>query len=72
VDNFGEGVAQLAAARARRELSPGVDVTRALSRERLAGAAFTPGDQVRDLVTGKGGHIAAVAFARDVRPTAGR
>lgn len=72
MDSFGEGVAQLAAARARRALTAGVDVTRALSREQLAGAAFMPGDQVRDLVTGKGGHVAAVAFARDVRPAPGR
>jgi hypothetical protein len=72
VDRFIEGVAQLAANRERRELAPGVDLSRALSREQLAGAHFNPGDQVRDLVTGLGGHVAAVTFARDVRPATER
>ena len=65
--NFEEGLAQLTAARQRRDLSRSGDLERALSKEQLAGAAFLPGDQVVDRVTKKGGRVAAVAFARDVR-----
>jgi hypothetical protein len=65
--NFEKGLEQLTAARQRRELNRAGGLERALSIERLADAELLPGDQVVDRVTGKGGHVAAVGFARDVR-----
>jgi hypothetical protein len=72
MDGFTKGLEQLTAAKERRELVDGVDVVRLFSRDELAGAAYAPGDRVVDLVTKKGGHVAAVGYARDSRPSTGR
>ncbi len=60
---FEEGLRILERLREQHGAPAGGELERALSRETLVGARFSPGDQVVDRVTGLGGHVVHTGFA---------